>query len=57
VLEASLNTAMLIDLDVTPRTEEVPPDPGSHILPTPGQTPLELDAEVIVAAPVADAAT
>jgi len=24
----------------TPRTVEAPPDPGSHILPTPGQTPL-----------------
>jgi phosphomannomutase len=30
--------------EVTPRTVEVPPVPGSHILPTPGQTPLELDA-------------
>jgi hypothetical protein len=25
---------------LTPRTEEAPPDPGSQILPTPGQTPL-----------------
>jgi hypothetical protein len=30
--------------EVTPRTVEVPPVPGSHILPIPGQTPLELDA-------------
>jgi hypothetical protein len=39
--------------EVTPRTVEVPPVPGSHILPTPGQTPLELDA---AAAAEADAA-
>src|ERR1700691_5201423 len=41
VLEASLNTAMLMVLEPTPRTVEAPPGPGSHILPTPGQTPLE----------------
>src|ERR1700729_149843 len=40
VLAASLNTAMLIVLDPTPRTVEAPPGPGSQILPTPGQTPL-----------------
>src|ERR1700733_15003746 len=45
VLAASLNSAMLMVLVVTPRTEEAPPAPGSHILPTPGQTPLALDAE------------
>jgi hypothetical protein len=35
----------------TPRTEEVPPDPDSHILPTPGQTPLvvTLDDNVALA--------
>jgi hypothetical protein len=31
---------MLIVLEATPRTVEAPPGPGSHILPTPGQTPL-----------------
>jgi hypothetical protein len=41
----------------TPRTEEAPPGPGSHILPTPGHTPLELDADVVAAAVVDDAAT
>src|ERR1700728_4951764 len=41
VLAASLNTAMLMVLEPTPRTVEAPPDPGSQILPTPGQTPLE----------------
>src|SRR5580692_4085936 len=40
LLEASLNTAMLMVLLPTPRTEEAPPDPASQILPTPGQTPL-----------------
>jgi hypothetical protein len=52
VLAASLNTAMLMVLEPTPRTEEAPPGPGSHILPTPGQTPLELDADVAAAAVV-----
>jgi hypothetical protein len=28
-------------LEPTPRTEEAPPGPGSQILPTPGQTPLD----------------
>src|SRR3984957_4389314 len=56
VLEASLNTAMLMLLSPTPRTEEVPPGPGSHILPTPGHTPLELDADVAAAAVVDEAA-
>ena len=48
VLPASLNTAMLMVLEPTPRTEEAPPGPGSHILPTPGHTPLvvTLDANV-----------
>src|ERR1700735_478145 len=46
VLEASLKTAMWMVLEATPRTVEAPPVPGSHILPTPGQTPLELDADV-----------
>src|SRR5580698_6091966 len=50
VLEASLNSAMLMVLLPTPRTEEAPPGPGSHILPTPGHTPLELDADVAAAA-------
>jgi hypothetical protein len=36
---------MLMVLAPTPRTEEAPPGPGSHILPTPGHTPLELDAD------------
>src|ERR1700722_2870450 len=40
VLAASLNTAMLMVLVPTPRTEEAPPGPGSQILPTPGQIPL-----------------
>jgi hypothetical protein len=31
--------------EVTPRTVEGLPVPGSHILPTPGQTPLKLDAD------------
>src|SRR5271170_1150905 len=57
VLEASLKTAMLMVLSPTPRTEEVPPGPGSHILPTPGHTPLELDADVDAPAVVAEAAT
>src|ERR1700733_8033695 len=39
-LAASLNTAMLMVLGLTPRTEEAPPGPGSQILPTPGHTPL-----------------
>jgi hypothetical protein len=43
---------MLMVLAPTPRTEEAPPDPGSHILPTPGHTPLELDADVAAAAVV-----
>ena len=51
VLDASFSTAMLMVLAPTPRTEEAPPGPGSQILPTPGQTPLELDADV--AAPAA----
>jgi hypothetical protein len=49
VLEASLNSAMLMVFLPTPRTEEAPPGPGSHILPTPGHTPLELDADVAAA--------
>jgi hypothetical protein len=57
VLEASLKTAMLMVFFPTPRTEEAPPGPGSHILPTPGHTPLELDADVVAAAVVDDAAT
>ena len=57
VLEASLNTAMLMVLAPTPRTVEAPPDPGSHILPTPGQVPLELDADVAAAAVVDEVAT
>src|SRR5271156_688676 len=44
VLAASLNSAILMDLVPNPRTDEGPPGPGSHTLPTPGQTPLELDA-------------
>src|SRR5580698_10642182 len=48
VLEASLNSAMLMVFLPTPRTEEAPPGPGSHILPTPGHTPLELDAAAAV---------
>src|ERR1700722_11978080 len=48
VLAASLNTAMLMVLSPTPRTEEAPPGPASQILPTPGQVPLvgALDASV-----------
>jgi hypothetical protein len=34
---------------------EAPPAPDSHILPTPGQTPLVLDDDVVAAA-VVDAA-
>ena len=49
VLEASFSTAMLMVLSPTPRTEEEPPGPGSQILPTPGHTPLELDADVAAA--------
>src|SRR5271155_4987614 len=45
VLAASLNTAMLMVLAPTPRTEDASPDPGSHILPTPGQTPLVVALE------------
>ena len=56
VLAASLNTAMLMVLSPTPRTEEAPPGPGSHILPTPGHTPLELDADVAAAAVVDESA-
>jgi hypothetical protein len=41
-----------MDLAPTPRTEEAPPGPGSHILPTPGHTPLELDADVAATAVV-----
>ena len=61
VLAASLNTAMLMVLEPTPRTEEAPPGPGSQILPTPGQTPLveALDDSVrlaeVAAAAVVDA--
>src|ERR1700733_3140551 len=57
VLEASLNSAMLMVLLPTPRTEEAPPGPGSHILPTPGQTPLELDADVAADAAVDESTT
>src|SRR5580658_9456068 len=51
VLAASLNTAMLMVLSPTPRTEEAPPAPGSQILPTPGQVPLvgALDDNVALA--------
>ena len=56
VLEASFSTAMLMVLAPTPRTEEAPPGPGSHILPTPGHTPLELDADVAAAAVVDESA-
>src|ERR1700734_2117647 len=58
MLEASLNTAMLMVLEPTPRTEEAPPGPGSQILPTPGQTPLvgALDNSVRVADVAATAA-
>ena len=57
VLEASLNTAMLMVLEPTPRTVEAPPGPGSHILPTPGHTPLELEAAVAAPAVVDVSAT
>jgi hypothetical protein len=64
VLAASLKTAMLMVLSPTPRTVEAPPGPGSHILPTPGQTPLEAApddnvrlADVVAAAVVDDRAT
>src|SRR5271170_4353513 len=58
VLAASLNTAMLMVLSPTPRTEDAPPGPASQILPTPGHTPLvgALDARTRlddVAAPAA----
>jgi hypothetical protein len=43
---------MLMVLAPTPRTEEAPPGPGSHILPTPGHTPVELDADVAAPAVV-----
>ena len=57
VLAASLNTAMLMVLEPTPRTEEAPPGPGSQILPTPGQTPLDeaLDDNVRLAEVAAEA--
>src|ERR1700689_4341710 len=45
VLAASLNTAILMVFAPTPRTEEAPPDPGSQIFPTPGQTPLLAEVE------------
>jgi hypothetical protein len=53
---------MLMVFLPTPRTEEAPPDPGSHILPTPGQTPLvALDDSArladVDAAAVVDAST
>src|ERR1700722_10955910 len=64
VLAASLNTAMLMVLEPTPRTEEAPPGPGSQILPTPGQIPLvgALEdnvrlADVLAAAGVDESAT
>src|ERR1700735_4842477 len=58
VLAASLNTAMLMVLSPTPRTEDAPPGPASQILPTPGHTPFvgRLDATRrldVVARPVA----
>ena len=39
-------------LKPTPRTEDAPPDPGSHILPTSGQTPsvVTLDDNIRLAA-------
>jgi hypothetical protein len=43
-------------LEPTPRTVEAPPGPGSHILPTPGQTPLELEADVAAEAVVDESA-
>src|SRR5271170_3291265 len=42
VLAASLNTAMWMVFELTPRTEDAPPGPGSQILPTPGQAPDEV---------------
>src|ERR1700677_3515373 len=57
VLEASFSTAMLMVLSPTPRTVEAPPGPGSQIFPTPGQTPLALDADVAAEAVVDEAAT
>src|SRR5580700_7540039 len=45
-LAASLNTAMLMVLAPTPRTEEAPPGPGSQILPTPGHWPFVESASV-----------
>ena len=63
VLAASLNTAMLMVLDPTPRIEDEPPGPGSQIFPTPGQVPdEELDdsarlADVAAAAVVDESAT
>jgi hypothetical protein len=56
VLAASFSTAMLMVLFPTPRTEDAPPGPGSHIFPTPGQTPLELDADVAAPDVVDDSA-
>jgi hypothetical protein len=47
---------MLMVLSPTPRTEEDPPGPGSQILPTPGHTPLELDADVAAPAVVDESA-
>jgi hypothetical protein len=47
---------MLMVFLPTPRTEELPPGPGSHILPTPGHTPLELEAAVAAPAVVDEAA-
>src|ERR1700733_4494438 len=57
VLEASLKTAMLMVLSPTPRTEEVPPGPVSQILPTPGHTPVALDADVAAPAVARQVAT
>jgi hypothetical protein len=57
VLEASFSTAMLMVFWPTPRTDEAPPGPGSHILPTPGHTPLELELDVAAAAVVDVSAT
>jgi hypothetical protein len=56
VLEASLKTAILMVFAPTPRTVEAPPGPGSHILPTPGHTPLELEADVAAPAVVDESA-
>src|ERR1700733_9801223 len=57
VLAASLNTAKLMVLSPTPRTEDAPPGPASQILPTPGHSPLVGTLDAItrlddVAAPV-----